>query len=242
MTERLQPQGSVSRSGRRRTPRSRAGVWGARTIPAATARDLAAESEPTLFGLPAEIPARDDDVERSAGERQRGAAPSDDVLPSDVGLATLRRADRIGGGALVLAGVAANVSLSLSWSPGEGPTGLSLVQRGVEGLGSGTAGWALSGVWQPFVVVLSGGLLVLLGFLLLVPARAHRLVGVLALVVSLAAATAVALLMADGGWGPDQFGPGLWCAVAVPILGTLGSLKAMLTAPQVVLDREPQLD
>ncbi len=241
MTERLHPQGSVSRSGRRRTPRSRAGVWGARTIPAATALDLAAESEPTLFGLPAEISARDDDAERSAGERLEAAQP-DDGLPSDAGLAVLRRADRIGGGALVLAGVAANVSLSLSWSPGEGPTGLSLVQRGVEGLGSGTGGWALSGVWQPFAVVLSGGLLVLLGFLLLVPARAHRLVGVLALAVSLAAATAVALLMADGGWGPDQFGPGLWCAVAVPILGTLGSLKAMLTAPQVVLDRGAQLD
>jgi hypothetical protein len=229
MTERLQPQGSASRTGRRRTPRSRAGVRGARTIPAATARDLAAESEPTLFGLPAEFAAPDDDADRPP--------ETGDVLPSEVGLAVLRRADRIGGGALVLAGVAANVSLSLSWSPGEGPTGLSLVQRGVEGLGSGTGWWALSGLWQPFVVVLSGGLLVLLGFLLLVPARAHRLVGVLALVVSLAAATAVALLMADGGWGPDQFGPGLWCAVAVPILGTLGSLKAMLTAPLVVLGR-----
>jgi hypothetical protein len=234
MTERLQPQGSVSRSGRRRTPRSRAGVWGARTIPAATARDLAAESEPTLFGLPAEIPARDDDAERRPGEDrpETGGVP-----PTDVGLAVLRRADRIGGGALVLAGVAANVSLSLSWSPGEGPTGLSLVQRSVEGLGSTAGGWVLSGVWQPFVVVLSGGLLLVLGLLLLVPARAHRVVGVLALAVSLAAATAVALLLADGGWGPDQFGPGLWCAVAVPILGTLGSLKAMLTAPQVVLDR-----
>jgi hypothetical protein len=87
--------------------------------------------------------------------------------------------------------------------------------------------------------VLSGGLLVVLGFLLLVPARTHRLVGVLALAVSLAAATAVVVLLADGGWGPDQFGPGLWCAVAVPILGTLGSLKAMLTAPVVVLDHRP---
>ena len=149
----------------------------------------------------------------------------------------VRRADRFGGGALVLAGVAANVSLSLSWSPGEGPTGLSLVQRRSRGIGAGIGSWSLSGVWQPFVVVLSGGLLVLLGFLLLVPARAHRLVGVLALVVSLAAATAVVVLLADGGWGPDQFGPGLWCAVAVPILGALGALKAMLTAPLVVLDR-----
>jgi hypothetical protein len=118
---------------------------------------------------------------------------------------------------------------------GDGPTGLSLVRRGVEGLGIGAGTWDLRGVWQPFVVVLCGGLLVLLGLLLLVPARAHRLVGVLALAVSLAAATAIVLLMAEGGWGADQFGSGMWCAVAVPVLGALGSLKAMLTAPRVIV-------
>jgi hypothetical protein len=224
MSERLeQPHGSGHRTARRRTPRFRSGrVWGARTIPAATARQLAAESEPTLFGLPAEI-AEEDDGAPSADE----AAP--DLLPADLGLVALRRADRFGAGALFLAGVAANVSLSLSWSPGEGPSGLWLVQRGVEGLGGGA--WALGRIWQPFVVVLCGGLLVLLGFLLLIPARTHRLVGVLALLVSLGAAAAVVLLLVDGGWGADSFGPGLWCAVAVPILGALGSLKAMLTAP-----------
>jgi hypothetical protein len=77
-----------------------------------------------------------------------------------------------------------------------------------------------------------------LGFLLLVPARAHRLIGVLALTVSLCSALAVAVLMADADWGTGRFGPGSWCAVAlpVPVLGTVGSLKAMLTAPLVVLD------
>ena len=229
MPERLPHPGSGSRTARRRSPRS-GRVWGARTIPAATARELAAESEPTLFGLPAEIVARDDTGELAAA----GSGP--EAAPSDVGLVVLRRADRIGAAALVLAGVAANVSLSLSWAPGEGPTGLSLVQGGVEGLRSGGGAWALDGIWQPFAVVLSGGVLVLLGFLLLIPARAHRLVGVLALVVALAAATALALLMSDGGWGADQFGPGMWCAVAVPILGALGALKAMLTAPRVTVD------
>jgi hypothetical protein len=230
MSERLeQPHGSGQRTARRRTPRSRRGrVWGARTIPAATARQLAAESEPTLFGLPAEI-AEEDDGAPSADD----AEP--DLLPADLGLVTLRRADRFGAGALVLAGVAANVSLSLSWSPGEGPSGLWLVQRGVEGLSFGGGTFALGSIWQPFVVVLCGGLLVLLGFLLLIPARAHRLVGVLALLVSLGAAAAVVLLLVDGGWGADSFGPGLWCAVAVPILGALGSLKAMLTAPLVTV-------
>jgi len=38
------------------------------------------------------------------------------------------------------------------------------------------------------------------------------------------------------GWEIDRFGPGMWCAVAVPVLGMLGALKAMLTAPRVTLD------
>ena len=228
MTERPYPPGSGSRTARKRTPRS-GRVWGARTIPVATARELAADSEPTLFGLPAEIVTDDDTAERS----RPGAGP--EAAPSDAGLVVLRRADRFGAAALVLAGVAANVSLSLSWSPGEGPTGLSLVQRGVEGLRFGAGEWMLADVWQPFAVVLCGGVLVLLGFLLLIPARAHRLVGVLALLASLAAGTAVVLLMADGGWVPDRFGPGMWCAVGVPVLGALGALKAMLTAPHVTI-------
>jgi hypothetical protein len=173
--------------------------------------------EPTILGFPADLP------EESTAR----------VHPE---LVVLKRPDRFGGGALVLAGVAANVSLVLSWSAGEGPTGLSLVQRSVEGLGPGVAEWARSGVWQPFAVVLSGGLFVLLGLLLLLPARAHRLVGLLALVVALGAAAAVVLLMADTGWTLDRFGAGMWCAVAVPVLGLLGALKAMLTAPRVTLE------
>lgn len=230
MTERLQSRGSPRRTARGRAPRSRpGGLWGARTIPAATAERMAVEDEPTLFGLPAEVP--------EAG--RPAAVPTPRAVPPPRGLSVLRRADPLGAAALVLAGVAANVSLSLSWSPGDGPSGLSLVQRGGETLDAGIAETARSGVWPPLVVVLSGGLLVLLGFLLLAPARAHRLLGVLALAVALAAAAAVIVLAADAGWRADAFGPGLWCAIAVPVLGVLGvlgALKAMLTAPLVTLD------
>lgn len=228
MTERLQqPSGSGSRTARRRMPRpGGGGLWGARTIPAATAKRLAAENEPTILGFPAEFA----DGPDAADPSSPGAVPA---APPDLGLVVLRRADRVGGGLLVLAGAAANVSLSLSWSPGGGPTGLAFVQSGVENLGSGD--WGLTELWQPFAVVGSGGLLVLLGILLLVPARAHRLVGLLALVVSSVAAVAVALLMDDVGWAADRLGPGMWCAVAVPVLGALGSLKAMLTTPLVTL-------
>jgi hypothetical protein len=186
------------------------------------------EAEPTILGFPAEFADEDDASAESAGAAEPGVA-----TPSS-GLVVLKRADPFGAGALVLAGAAANVSLLLSWASGEGPTGLSLVRRGVEALGFGWAG-AEGGYWQPAVIVLSGGLLVLLGLLLLVPARAHRLVGVAALVVALAAATAVVLLMTVSGLTVDRFGPGMWCAAAVPVLGVLGSFKAMLTAPLVTL-------
>ena len=224
MTER-QPHGSVGRTANRRTPRS----WARRhegggTIPNIAPVYLTVEPDPTLLGFPAEV--GDDDPEPSVGDA--GA----DGHPPLLELVVVRRADPIAAGALVLAGVAANMSPVLAWTPDEGPTGLTLVRRGVEAL---TAGEFPSGAWQPPVVVLSGFLLVLLGFLMLAPTRAHRLVGLLGLVVSLAAAAAVLLLIVDTGLVDDRFAPGMWCAVAVPVLGVLGSLKAMLTAPLVTL-------
>jgi hypothetical protein len=231
MTDRLQqPNESGQRTARRRTPHSRAGaVWGGRTIPGLRRVHLAPETDPTILGFPAEYPDADDGADRTVDE------PGPGVSTTREELVVLRRADRFGAGALVLAGVAANMSLMLSWSTGDGPTGLSLVQRGGEVLDAGLDASARSGVWQPLVVVLSGGLLVVLGLLLLVPARAHRLLGLLALVVALAAAAAVVFLLADTGWMIDRFGPGLWCAAAVPVLGVLGALKAMLTPPLVTL-------
>ena len=53
---------------------------------------------------------------------------------------------------------------------------------------------------------------------------------------ALAAAAAVILLLVEAGWATDRFGPGMWCAIAVPVLGLLGALKAMLTAPLVMID------
>jgi hypothetical protein len=225
MTER-QTDVSGGRTASRRPPRSwtrRHGDGG--TIPNIAPVYLTVEPDPTLLGFPAEF--ADDDL----GE-PTGAAPAEAAPPS--GLQVAKRADPIAAGALVLAGVAANVSLLLSWGPGAGPTGVSLVQEGIDAVGSGVE--AVQRVmWQPSVVVLCGGLLVLLGLLLLVPARTHRFVGVVALGVALAAAAAVSLLLAESGLADDRFGPGMWCAVAVPVLGVLGALKAMLTAPRVTL-------
>lgn len=195
------------------------------TIPGEVARESVVDGQPTLFGFPAEFAERDDAPE---------VEPDDDP-PFGQELVVVRRADRIGGSTLVLAGVAANASLPLPWWPGGEPDGLSLVEQGGRVLSSRVLDAVPLSTWQPLVVVLSGGVLVLLGLLLLVPARSHRLVGVLALLASLAAAAAVVVLMADVAWMPDRFGPGMWCAVAVPVLGLLGSLKAMLTPPLVTL-------
>ena len=226
MIERLQPQGSGHRTARRRSRGARAGrVQDTGTVPVPPPTGLLTEGEPTLLGFPAEF------VDE-AGSGATGDGP--DSAPSPA-LSVLRRADPIGAGALVLAGVAANVSLVLSWSPDAGPTGLSLVKLGIEVLRFGS-GDVQGSFWQPLVIVLSGGLLVLLAVALLVPARGHRLVGVVALVISLVAAAALLVLMVESGLADDRLGPGMWCAVAVPVLGVLGSLKAMLTVPLVTLD------
>jgi hypothetical protein len=184
-------------------------------------RDLVGETGATILGFPAEP---------ATGTDQPPLDPP--ALPASPALVTVRRADPLAAAPLVFAGVAANASLSLPWSAIDGEPGLTLVQRGARALGSGPVADAL---WEPFVVVLCGGLLVVLGFLLMVPARGHRLVGVLALAVALAAGATVALLVTGTDLADQRFGPGLWCAVAVPVLGLVGALKAMLTAPLVSL-------
>jgi hypothetical protein len=85
--------------------------------------------------------------------------------------------------------------------------------------------------------VLGGGLLFLLGVLLFLPARTHRVVGLLALLLASGTAAGVLFLVADADWRSIRFGSGMWFAVAVPVLGLLGALKAMLTTPRVTLRR-----
>jgi hypothetical protein len=152
---------------------------------------------------------------------------------SAVQLMSRRRADWPAGLALVLAGVAAVVSLWLPWYRGVDGTGLPVVRQGVVVLGSGVGALGRSGLWPPLVVVLGGGVLLLLGLLLFRRARTHRLVGVLALLVAMAADAGVVVPLANANWSAALFGPGMWCAVAVAGLGTLGAIKAMLTMPLV---------
>jgi hypothetical protein len=193
--------------------------------------------QPDILGFPAEF-ADDGAGERPAGVPASGPLGQESETSGEPGnaleLAVLRRADRIGGLALIFAGVAAGVSLWLPWR-NEGVTGLSLARQGVAVFGAGIGELGRSGLWQPLAVVLGGGALLVLGLLLLLRARTHRLVGVLALLVAVAAAAGVLLPLAAAGWSPASFRPGMWCAVAVAGLGVLGALKAMLTAPLVRL-------
>jgi len=187
------------------------------------ADDTATDEESTILGFPAE-----------SGEEDQDDGPSvDETYPVD--LVVIRHPDRLACVLLILAGVAANVSLSLAWLSGSSTIGLTLVSRGFDLLGDGVGALLRTGLWQPVTVVLGGGLLVLLGVALLVPTRAHRLVGVLALLVSLATAAAVLVLFVEADWRFELFGVGTWFATAVPVLGVLGALKAMLTVPDVAL-------
>jgi hypothetical protein len=136
-----------------------------------------------------------------------------------------RRADIAAGLLLVLAGVAAGISLLLPWLADRDDSGLELVWRGFDEIGD----LGDSGFWQPLAVVLGGGVLLVLGLLLLVPARSHRFLGALALLVTAAAAAGVLVPLAQDHWRFGGFSVGFWFAIAVPVLGLLGSLKALLT-------------
>jgi hypothetical protein len=145
----------------------------------------------------------------------------------------VRRPDSLASLLLLLAGIAAGVSLLLRWLPGSDRTGLDLVRRGFDDAADGGVAAVFgSGSWQPMAVVLGGAVLFLLGLLVVLPAHSHRFLGVLALLVSLVAAAGILVPLAAEGWNPDTSDTGFWFAVAVPALGLLGALKALLTGPR----------
>jgi hypothetical protein len=141
----------------------------------------------------------------------------------------LRGPESLGGLLLILAGIVAAVSLVLDWLADDDISGWGLVRKGFDDLvGAFTDG----GLWQPLVIVVGGGVLFVLGLLLWLPRRSHRFVGVVALLVSLAITAAVLIPLVDARWQLGFFGPGFWCAIAVAVLGLVGSLKAVLTRPR----------
>ncbi|WP_199589009.1 hypothetical protein [Blastococcus sp. TF02A-26] len=147
----------------------------------------------------------------------RHTAPEYSTAPVRV-----RRPDVLAGLLLLLAGIAAGISLLLDWA--SGIRGWDFVEDGLRDFDTGS--------WQPPVTVLAGGVLLVLGLLVLLPARTHRTLGVLALLASIAALVAVVVVLNESRWTWDFFEVGFWVAAAVPVLGLLGSLKAMLTGPR----------
>jgi hypothetical protein len=146
----------------------------------------------------------------------------------------IRRADALGALLLILAGIAAGVSLLLRWLPRDDSKGLDILKLGFKTISD--KGWGeffSSGMWQPMAVMLGGGVLFIIGLLLLVPARSHRFLGLIALLVSFAAAAGVLVPLADQNWKLGDFRVGFYFAIAVAVLGLLGSLKALLTGPKV---------
>ncbi|HEV7213329.1 MAG TPA: hypothetical protein VGN47_16580 [Blastococcus sp.] len=137
----------------------------------------------------------------------------------------VRRPDLLSALLLVLAGVAAAISLVLPWVRGSSATGLDLVRKGFSSFGH----LAGTGLWQPLVIVLGGGVLFVLGLLVVVPARSHRFLGAVALVVTAFVAAGLLVPFADAHWRTRFFDLGFWFAGAVAVLGLLGGLKALLT-------------
>ena len=163
-----------------------------------------------------------------AGATASGATPATAPEYSSAPRAA-RRPDPVASLLLLIAGLAAGISLLLPWLADDAVTGLTLVKDGVATLADDVGDVVDTGYVQPLTIVLGGGILFLLGLLVLVPARGHRLLGLLALVVggAVTAAVLVPVMLAD--WNLGFFGIGFWFAIAVAVLGLLGALKALLT-------------
>jgi hypothetical protein len=136
---------------------------------------------------------------------------------------TVRGPESLGGLLLILAGIVAAVSLLLDWLADEDVSGWSLVRNGFDDLGAVFD----EGLWQPLAIVLGGGVLFVLGLMMWLPMRRHRFLGLLGLLVSGVVTAGVLVPLVDAEWDLGFFGPGFWCAIAVAVLGLLGSLKAV---------------
>ena len=141
----------------------------------------------------------------------------------------VRRSDVLAGLLLLLAGAAAAISLILRWLSGRDDTGLDLFRQGIDDAREGWGTLIDTGFWQPLTVIGAGGLLLVIGLLLLLPAKRHRFLGLLALIITGAAAAAVLVPLFQADWQAGSFDLGFWFACAVPVLGLLGALKALLT-------------
>jgi hypothetical protein len=182
-------------------------------------------------------PRYDTVVEPTSGRVADDGPDSLDALPWDDGPATepeyrdtpvvVRRPDSLAALLLLLAGIAAGVSLLVVWVHGGGD-GLVLVANGLNDIGDLPR--LLDGTgWEPLAVVFGGAALFLLALLAFVPARTHRFLGVLALLVSVVVAAGVLVPLADADWDVHRWAVGGWLSAAVAGLGLLGALKALLT-------------
>jgi hypothetical protein len=191
--------------------------------------------EPSILGFPAEVAdgAAPDEVADGAAPDEEDRPPVE-ATDADSGLYVLRSADPSAGSLLLVAGAAGGMSLFLPWLQHGEDLGLALVQRALES--GGLDELARSGLLLPVGAVVGGGVLFLLGLLAFRPARSHRVIGVVALLVSLGVAAGIVVRVADVGWDELRTDPGILCAVVLAGAGVLGALKAMLTPPEVTTD------
>jgi hypothetical protein len=183
-----------------------------------------ARSEPPGAGNPGYAPSGSARGYGYPGGQPAATAPAYSSPPVAV-----RRPDPLAALLLLLAGIAAAVSLVLHWLARTQQTGWSLLRDGLRDFGSVFH----TGMWQPLAIILGGGALFVLGLLMLLPARGHRFLGLLALLVTFVVGAAILVPLAAANWRLALFGVGFFFGFAVAGLGLLGALKALLTGPRV---------
>ena len=194
--------------------------------PPATAADRSGEGAVTAH----EAGRGPREAEREAGATAHGASPATDPTVPRYSAAPMavKRQDPVAALLLLVAGLMVGISVLLPWLADDDVTGLTLVKDGFGALGDGVGEVLDTGYIQPLTIVLGGAALFVLGGFLLAPARSHRAVGLVALLIALLVAVAVMVPLAIAGWDLGEFGIGFWFAIAVAALGLVGAIKALL--------------
>jgi hypothetical protein len=172
--------------------------------------------------------AEDDSVQRGSWRHDDTPSTRPDYWDAPV---VVRRADTLAGLLLLLAGIAAGVSLLVVWMNG-GAIGLDMVRHGLEDLNRDPQRLAGRNTWEPLAVAFGGAVLFLIGLLVFVPAKTHRFLGAIALIVTLVVAAGVLVPLANANWDLDHWAVGGWFTAAVAGLGLLGAFKALATNPR----------
>ncbi|GAB2966337.1 hypothetical protein LWP59_22195 [Amycolatopsis acidiphila] len=130
---------------------------------------------------------------------------------------------------LVLGGLAGVLQFFLPWFSvrGQGLAGIDVADAAGQASDFGSSSGTIIQIGV-YLVLIGGGLALLAGAVLFIPMRNKRIVGALALVVSLVMIVGMIFWLTSGEPNPDSTAPGYYLFLGAGAVGVIGSIVALI--------------